>query len=160
MRILITGAAARIGRAVAQELARHGAKHILIHYRGSQAPARALARELLGLGSARATPVRADLENFSDVEALGRQVLRLEPELNAVVFNAAVYYKTPFGKVSRRDWDRHFDVNLKSAFFLAQKLAPALKKNSPAGMGFIADWSGVKTYPDYLPYCLSKTGAL
>ncbi|MBI4064595.1 MAG: SDR family oxidoreductase [Elusimicrobia bacterium] len=160
LRVLITGAAKRVGSAIARLLAEDGADHVLVHYGRSATEAKALARELKVLGAGRVSLLRGDLSRFQDVERVGKEALRLEPGLNAVVFNASLYEKTPFGRVAETDWNRHMDVNLKSVFFLAQRLGPAMKRKGGGKMVLIGDWSGLRPYVSYIPYCLSKTGVL
>lgn len=158
--VLITGAAKRVGAAIAQTLAKANARHIVLHYNRSKKDAETLARQLENLGAAKISLVQADLEQLDSCRRLAKEAKRLAPELNAVVFNASLYEKQAFGKITESDWDRHMDINLKSVFFIAQELAPTLKNNAPSKIVMLGDWAGLRPYIDYLPYCLSKTGVL
>lgn len=157
---LITGSARRVGRAIAEHLASRGARHLLLHYRQSERDAKQLALMLRRRGVRRVSLLKADLGRMDEVEALGREALRLEPRLNGAVFSAGVYDRTPFGRVTSDQWDRQFNVNLKSTFFLAQRLGLAMKKNGEGRLVLIADWSGLRPYAGHIPYCLSKSGVL
>lgn len=158
--LFITGGAKRIGAATAKALAQKGAKRILIHYNKSKTEALKLSRELKSLGAKKISLIHGNLESFRDVGKISEEVLALAPDLNAVVFNASVWEKTPFGKVKEKDWDSHMNTNLKSAFFLAQDLGLAMKKNGFGRIVVISDWSALKPNAHYIPYCLSKTGLL
>ncbi|MBI4369870.1 MAG: SDR family oxidoreductase [Elusimicrobia bacterium] len=158
--VLITGAARRVGAAIARTLAQGGARHLLLQYRSSFNEARTLARELETLGARRVNLLKADLSRHAQVEKLAQTALKLEPGLEAVIFNAGVYERAPFGLVSEKNWDRHLDTNLKSTFFLAQRLGSAMKKKGRGHLILLSDWAGLRPYVNYLPYCLSKTGVL
>ncbi|MBI2071218.1 MAG: SDR family NAD(P)-dependent oxidoreductase [Elusimicrobia bacterium] len=158
--VLITGGARRVGAAIAELLARRKANHIILHANRSVGEARRLSAKLRNLGARKVSVLSADLSRHPQVSRLGRDAFRLEPSLNAVVFNASVYEETPFGGVREQDWDRHLDINLKSVFFLAQQLGPAMKKKNGGRMVLIGDWAGLRPYAQYIPYCLSKTGIL
>lgn len=157
---LVTGAAKRVGRAIALELARRGAKHLLLHYHQSRGDADHLAKNLRRRGVRRVSLLQADLGNQDQIETLGKEALRLEPRLSGVVFSASVYDRTPFGTVTWDQWDRQLNINLKSTFFLAQFWGPAMKRAGGGRMVLIGDWSGLRPYAAYIPYCLSKTGTL
>lgn len=158
--IFITGAAQRIGAQIAKTLAARRAKHLLIHYHQSHSRAMSLTKELKKLGAKKISLIQDDLSRGSGVKRISQNVARLEPDLNAVVFNAGLWEKTPFGQVSEQDWDSHMNVNLKSSFFIAQDLGLKMKKRGAGHIIFISDWSGLKPYTHYIPYCLSKTGLL
>ena len=158
--ILITGGAKRIGAEIAKTLAQKRVRHLILHYNTSQTQAKKLALELKRLGAKRVSLIQTDLESFEETRSLAQKTLALAPNLNGIVFNASYWNKTPFGRVSQQDWDRHFDVNLKSTFFLAQSLGLAMQKRGRGHIIMIADWSALKPYTKYIPYCLSKTGIL
>ena len=158
--VLITGGAQRIGAEIARELAQKKIKHLILHYNTSKTQAQKLQTELKRLGAKKVSLVQANLESFKETEKLARQTLALAPDLNGIVFNASRWDKTPFGNVSETAWDTHFDINLKSTFFLAQSLGLAMKKRGEGSIVMIADWSALKPYTAYIPYCLSKTGVL
>lgn len=157
--ILITGAAKRVGSAIAVMLAQAGTRHLILHFNRSAKEAEVLAKRLVKLGTRQVSLVSADLSDHEDVKDLVQTVSKTAPDLNGIVFNASVYSRTPFGQISQADWDAQFDINLKSVFFLSQGLAPAMKKRG-GKIVLLGDWSGLRPYTDYIPYCLSKTGIL
>ncbi len=154
---LVTGAAKRIGREIALEFARRGA-NLLIHYHHSQKEAESLAQAIRRM-KVRCELFRANLFDQTETKKMAQTILRKVGGVDVLVNNASVYYETPFESVQERDWDSFLAVHVKAPFFLAQALAPHMKKRKSGRIINIADWSGLRPYRDYLPYCVSK-GAL
>ncbi len=155
--VLITGAAKRIGKEIARHFAKKGA-HVLIHYRNSRKEAEELAQELKLL-KIKTHLYQADLTRQNDIQKMVTQILKENEGVDILVNNASIFYPTPFGKITEKDWDQFFAANLKAPFFLSQALAPSMKKKGRGHIINIADWSGLRPYTGYLPYCTSK-GAL
>lgn len=154
--VLVTGAAKRLGRAIALDMASRGAR-IAVHYRGSQADAEATVAEIRGLG-ADAAVFQADLRDPSAVAALVARVVAHFGQLDVMVAAAAVFERTPWPTVEVKDWDFHIGSNLTSTFLLCRAATPVM-----ADGGVIitfGDWSGQRAYRDYLPYCVSKAGVI
>ncbi|MEP6960751.1 MAG: SDR family NAD(P)-dependent oxidoreductase, partial [Acidobacteriota bacterium] len=115
--ILVTGAAKRIGRAIAMRLAKEGAR-VAIHYGGSEAEARATAEECGG-----APVFQANLEKVTEIEQLFGEVERYFGRLDGLVNNAARFTTIPALDVTEADWDFIHSVNLKATFFCNQQAA-------------------------------------
>lgn len=156
--ILVTGAAKRVGRAVALALARRGA-HVVVHYHRSSEAAQRTVEEIKALG-VRATALAADLSRVSEIESLVERAARFLGRLDVLINNAAVFWRTPFGAITERDWDDHLDVNLKATFFCAQAAAQVMQKQGEGKIINISDWAGYRPYADYIPYCVSKAGVI
>lgn len=125
---LITGAANRVGAAIARAL--HGAgAHVVIHYRNSIEPAQDLCEELLGLRDDSASLAQADLLDMNQVEQLAKQAIAATGHMDILVNNASTYYPTPLGEANEVQWDDLMGSNAKAPFFLAQALAPQLIGN-------------------------------
>jgi NAD(P)-dependent dehydrogenase (short-subunit alcohol dehydrogenase family) len=78
--------------------------------------------------------------------------------LDVLVNNAALFYKTPFGEISEKDWDTFHTLNLKSAFFMAQSASRYMLKHKSGKIINIGDSSADSPFPAYLPYSISKAG--
>ncbi len=142
---LITGAARRIGAAIAREL--HGAgMNVAIHYRGSATEARALAAELNRARRDSAECFRADLLDLAAIERLVRDAHARWGRLDALVNNASTYERTPIAQVRESDFDRLVGSNLKAPLFLAQACRERMRAGAivnivdakPARAGFSA----------------------
>ncbi|MBY0506963.1 MAG: SDR family oxidoreductase [Bryobacteraceae bacterium] len=150
--ILVTGAAKRIGRAIALALAKRGAR-VAIHYSASRAEAEATAAEC------GAAPIfAANLESVAEIERLFAEVHRHFGRLDGLVNNAARFTKLDPLTITEADWDFIHDVNLKAVFFCCQQAARLML---PAGGGRIVNISSggaLRPWPYHAHYCASKAG--
>ena len=147
--VLVTGAGKRLGREIALALAKRGA-NIVVHYNTSAADARSVVAEIQALG-VRAIAVKADQANARQVRA----AVQRAGKIDVLVASAAVFERTPFAKVTERDWDFHIDANLKGPFLFAREVSRKMKTGK---MIFFADWAAIRPYRHYLPYLVSKAG--
>jgi pteridine reductase len=154
---LVTGAAKRLGRAVALRLAREGA-HVVIHYRSSKADAHSAVAEIENLGR-RAVAISADLSRGEDIGKLFSQASAHFGRLDVLVNSAANFIHTEFSSTSEAAWSESLDTNLKAPFFCSQAAAPLLKQNGGAVINF-ADIGAFMPWPGYIPHCISKAGVV
>lgn len=153
--ILITGAARRVGRAIALACASRGSD-IALHYRSSAREARETAEEIRGLGR-RVALLRADLADRKAVAALPRRAARALGRLDGVVASASVYRHVPFARLNEKAWDLHIEANLTSSYLLAIAAARVMKRGA---MVLVGDVMGLRPYRDLLPYGVSKAGVI
>lgn len=154
--VLITGAAKRIGRALARDLAQHGWT-IALHYRRSRTDAEVLAREI-GASGGRAAIFAADLSNCGEIERL---VAECAVKLGApccLINNASEFLLDRIDTVDEATWDKHLDVNLKAPVFLAQAMARHLPDGIHGNIINIIDQRVWKLTPDFFSYTISKAG--
>lgn len=157
--VLITGAAKRLGRAIAERLLPDGI-HLTVHYGKSEKE----ARELVALvekhgGKAHALP--ADLHKMSELEELAHKAISKFGPVQILVNSASVFYPTPLGQVKETEWDDLMTVNLKAQFFLSQACAKVLKEKKLGGVILnLVDVNARRTLPDFTPYQCSKGGLL
>lgn len=155
---LITGGAARIGKQIALKLASQKMR-VIIHYNQSRNDALTTCNEIGSIG-ADAWPVFADLRSKQSVDEMESAVLERYDQIDLLINNAAVYYKTPLEKLSIEDWDHIMDVNLRGAFLCSIGIGKRMKAQGSGRIINIADWSFDRPYADYLPYCVSKAGVV
>lgn len=154
--VLVTGAARRIGRAIALRLAHEGAR-VAIHYSSSESEARQTAVECAG-----AELFRANLESVAEIERLFADVAARCGRLHALVNNAARFTRIPPLEVTEKDWDFIHSVNLKAYFFCAQQAARLMQRN-PGGEGRIVNIGSMGAFlawPEHVHYCASKAGVV
>ncbi len=157
---LITGGA-RIGRTVAEELARRGSD-VALTYRGSRESAEETATGVRKLG-ARAFTVRADFAEAGAAAAAVRAVQGELGRLDILVCMASLYERTPLAELGEGPWRANLDANLKSVYLLALEAAPLMKAQGGGRVVNFADWlpaSGRPRYRGYLPYYVSKAGVV
>jgi len=153
---LVTGAARRVGRAIARELASRG-MHVVVHYRTSEDEAAQVVREIEGLG-VQAIAVRADLARAPEVRALAEAAEARPGGVAVLVNSASNYFRVPFDDLTEDVWDASLDVNLKGPFLLSWHLGRAMRTRGEGRIVNIADWTAERPYKSYLPYTVSKAG--
>ena len=149
--VLVTGAAKRIGRAIALRLHRERAK-VLIHYGSSQAEAEELSAECGG-----APIFQADLSKVSEIVRMFAQI----GPLDCLVNNAARFTKIDPLLLSEAEWDYVHSTNLKATFFCAQQAARKMMAQEQGGrIVNLSSIGGVEAWPMYVHYCASKAGVI
>jgi len=153
---LVTGAARRIGRAIALDLAAAGWA-VAVHYNGSQAEAdEAVAAIAEAGGEAAAVP--ADLGQEEDTaKLLARAADALGP-VTCLVNNAARFEMDSVETATRETWDRHMEVNLRAPFVLSQALAAALPGGVKGNIVNIIDQRVWNLTPYFTTYTIAKAG--
>jgi pteridine reductase len=154
---LITGAAKRIGRAVALRLAREGAD-IVIHYNKSKSEADEVVVGVEALGR-KSIALQADLRDVSQIHRMFRQTSVRFGRLEILVNNAANFLPARLDDTSEEIWDMTLNTNLKAPFFCAQAAAPMLKESGGTIINF-ADVGGILAWPGYISHCASKAGVI
>lgn len=157
--VLVTGAGKRVGRAVALAFAAQGAR-VGAHYHTSVTEAREVVDACKRLSQADADLFRADLGDPRAPQRLADAVGKRFGGVDILVNSASVYERTPLALASVDEWDRHMAVNARAPFFLAQALAPYLKRSGKGVVLNVADWSALRPYADWAPYCASKAALL
>lgn len=150
---LITGAAHRIGRAMAHDLAIHG-WDIVIHYHHSESHAQALAQEIQTLGQ-RAFLVHADLAIEEEVWDIFPQALRQAPKVSLLINNASFFQYDSIQTATRTSWDNHLAPNLRAPFILSQAFTRQTEYGSIIN---ILDQRVQNLTPHYVSYTVAKSG--
>jgi pteridine reductase len=154
---LVTGAAKRIGRAVALRLAEEGAD-VVVHYRGSKEEAAEAVAEIEKIGR-RAVAVQADLGDISQIKRLIAETGKQFGRLDILVNSAANFLPASIVSTTEQVWDASLDTNLKAPFFCAQAAAPLLRRSHGVIINF-ADVGGLLAWIGYIPHCVSKAGVI
>lgn len=154
--VLVTGAAKRLGRAIALDLARHG-WNVAIHYNASEREARVTCEDAHAAG-AKAVPVRADLGRECETEQLVEQTVRELGPLTALINSASVFENDQWYSADRTSWDRHIEVNLRAPLVLAQHFAKQLFRDAHGSIVNLLDQRLLRPAPDFLSYGVSRAG--
>jgi NAD(P)-dependent dehydrogenase (short-subunit alcohol dehydrogenase family) len=154
--VLVTGAARRLGRQIALELAAHGFD-IALHCRASIDEAQASATELRALG-ARAEVFAADLSDEAACRALVPRVVAHYKRLDALVNNASNFEYDCAQTFGFAAMERHWRANTGAPVLLAQALHAHLAGCSEIGCVVnLLDQKLWNPNPDYFSYTLSKS---
>lgn len=153
---LVTGAARRVGRAIARDLADHGFA-VAIHCNRSADEGEALAAEIRAAGG-RAAVVTAELGDEAAVAGLVDAATDAIGPLRLLVNNASVFEEDSFDSATRESWDLHLDVNLRTPFLLAQRFVAALPPEISGNIVNIIDQRVWRLTPKFFSYTLSKAG--
>ena len=155
---LITGAARRVGAAIAQALHAAGAS-VVLHYRSSAEEAAALALDLNNARPGSATLAQCDLLDGAAVKELAHTAAAAFGGLDILVNNASSFYPTPLGDIDEDDWNDLIGTNLKAPLFLAQASSPALRERSGLIIN-LADIHGMRPLRRHPVYCVAKAGLI
>lgn len=151
---LVTGAAKRIGRAIAMKLHSSG-YNIIIHYGASADAACSLCDELNQVRQDSCVTIQADLSTEEGINDLVK--LATSFKLSILINNASQFYPTPLQETQLNDCQRLLVINLLAPYFLAQKLSPLLSKNNGTIINLL-DIHGQKPLKDHGIYSISKAG--
>jgi NAD(P)-dependent dehydrogenase (short-subunit alcohol dehydrogenase family) len=153
---LVTGAAKRIGRAIALDLARHGWA-VAVHYHRSAAEAAELVREIEQAGG-RAVALPADLAREAHTHALIARAAEALGPLTCLVNNASLFEMDRIETVTRASWDAHIETNLWAPLVLSQDLAGQLPTGSHGNIVNMLDQRVWNLTPYFLSYTVAKAG--
>lgn len=153
---LVTGAARRIGAAIATRLHADGA-NVAIHHRGSADAAAALADKLNELRSDSARTFHTDLADIATLPGLINGVVGWHSRLDVLVNNASAFYPTPLGEITGEHWDDLLGSNLKAPLFLSQAAVPALRKQNGVIVN-IVDIHARRPLKHHAVYSAAKAG--
>jgi len=151
--VLVTGAARRLGRAIALAAAESGA-NVAITYRTSAREAEALLKALANHG-VEALAVRCDVTDEKSVREMVKEVASELGAIDVLVNNAANYETVEFGKITIAQWDAIFASNTRGPFLVSREALPYLKKRSGRiiNMGSLG---GIRAWATHAHYCSSK----
>jgi len=151
--ILITGAAKRLGRAIALAAARNGAD-VAITYRTSAREARRTLSNLTNLG-VRAFSYECDITDENSIRSMMKQAVRDLGRLDVLVNNAANYETVRFDRLTAKKWDAIFASNARGPFLVSQAAAKHLRRAQGRiiNMGSLG---GLRPRANHAHYCSSK----
>ena len=155
--MLITGAARRVGAAIAVALHEAGAR-VVLHARQSLVEAEALAQRLNDLRADSVRVVQADLLDTSSIAPLVADAAAQFGRLDGLVCNASSFFPTPVGQIDETAWHDLVGSNFKAPLFLAQAAAPHLRAAGGAIVN-ITDIHAERPLAGYPLYTAAK-GAL
>ena len=153
---LITGAAKRIGRQLALDLAGVG-YDIAVHCNASRNAADDVAAEITSKGR-KAVVVQGDLSLFETPDRIVGEAVAALGSLDVLINNASVFEDDEVGGISRDSWDQHLNANLRAPVMLAQAFARQLPAGESGNVINLIDQRVWKLNPQFFSYTISKAG--
>jgi NAD(P)-dependent dehydrogenase (short-subunit alcohol dehydrogenase family) len=154
--VLVTGAAVRVGRALALALAADG-WFVFVHHNRSAAEARRTVADIVAAGG-KAKAVRADLTSARQAEGLVAKCRARGVPLTCLVNSASLFKLDRAPTATAALFDRHMAVNLRAPLLLSQALARQLPEGETGVIVNLLDQKLYNLNPDFLTYTLSKVG--
>jgi len=153
--VLVTGGGVRLGRAIAEGLARAGA-NVALHFHQSGAGADAALASIRAEGG-RAEKFQADLARSSEIDPL---VARVEAQLGpiaALINSAAVFHRAPFAETTEQILDSQWALNARAPYLLTQSVARRMLPRGGGDVVNVLDIGGaIVPWRSYSAYCMSK----
>jgi NAD(P)-dependent dehydrogenase (short-subunit alcohol dehydrogenase family) len=147
---VVSGSTAGIGYAIAEALAREGAR-VIVNGRTQAAVSAAVAK--IGAG---ASGFAGDLSDA----AVAAELARKHPDVDILVNNLGIFEPKPFEEIPDEDWKRFFDVNVLSGVRLARAYLPGMKRRDWGRIIFISSESGIQIPAEMIHYGMTKTAQL
>jgi len=154
-KIIITGAATRIGAAIAKKLSGQGVE-MVIHYRNSKKDAEKLQKELLK-NKTKVYLVKGNLAKEQDLKKIIKFSKAKLKYFDCLINNASLFENDNLKNFSSKSWNQHLDVNLKAPAYLAKEFSKNTKGKNNNIINII-DQRVFKLTPFFFSYTLSKTG--
>jgi NAD(P)-dependent dehydrogenase (short-subunit alcohol dehydrogenase family) len=150
---LVTGAAKRIGRAIALALAENGA-NVAITYLGSQSESEDTVRALAAF-DVDAMAVRCDLRDPLSIEQMIAAVADEFGQIDLLVNNAGIFESEALENISAEQWDAMFTTNTRAPFLVAKAAYPHLRA-AKGRIIKIGSLGGIHPWATHAHYCTSK----
>lgn len=156
---IVTGGSRGLGKAIALDLATHGAK-IAVNYNSNADAANAVVAEIEAMGG-EAIAVQADVSNFESAQALIKAATKAFGQVDILVNNAGTTRDTLLMMMKESQWDDVLDINLKSVFNCSKAVArPMIRRKQGGRIINISSVSGLVGLPGQTNYSASKAGMI
>ena len=155
---LVTGASRGIGRAIAIELAREGAK-VAINYSSSEGKAKELAEEIKE-GGGTAVLYKADIGNSKEARAMVENVAKEFTHLDILVNNAGITRDSLLPRMTDEQWDRVIQTNLNGCFYCTSAVIPIMTAQSYGRIVNVSSLNGQVPAMAQANYSASKGGII
>jgi len=156
--VVLTGAAKRIGAAVARDLGAAGWRVVINYFRSQQA-ADATVTELIASGT-EAIAVQADVSDAAQVQDLLDRTLAQFGRVDALIANASTFHRTALATLTAEQWREAIDNNLTAAALPSIIFGRWMQQHQGGAIVAMADVAGDRPWRDYLPYSVAKAGVI
>ena len=154
--LLITGAATRVGKAIALHFAERG-WNIALHYFRSSAKAKEL-KKIIEQHWVKVALIKADLKNPTQTEKIIPLAKKKLGAINCLVNNAALFEKDDITNFTTKSWNDHLNINLLAPTILTKQFAKQAPKKTVSNIINIIDQRIFNLTPFFMSYTISKSG--
>ena len=154
--LLITGAATRVGRAIAIHFAERG-WNIALHYFRSSSKAKEL-KKIIEQNWVKVALVKADLKNSKQTEKIITLARKKLGTIDCLVNNAALFEKDDIANFTTKSWNDHLNINLLAPAILTKQFAKQASKKTVSNIINIIDQRIFNLTPYFMSYTVSKSG--
>lgn len=152
---LVTGSTAGIGYAIAEALAREGAR-VIVNGRTQAAVSEAVSK----IGQTQAGQTILGFAGDLGNAAVAAELVREHPDIDILVNNLGIFEPKPFEEIPDEDWRRFFDMNVLSGVRLARAFLPGMKRRNWGRIIFISSESAIQIPAEMIHYGMTKTAQL
>lgn len=152
---LVSGSTAGIGFAIANGLAREGAR-VIVNGRTENRVKTAIERIRSHNAGTKLEGIAVDLGSVAGVD----EVVRRFPDVEVLVNNLGIFEPKPFEQISDADWLRFFEVNVMSGVRLSRAYLPSMRKRDWGRIVFISSESGIQIPAEMIHYGVTKTAQI
>ena len=154
--LLITGAATRVGKAIALHFAERG-WNIALHYFKSSLQAKKL-KKIIEQNRVKVALVKADLKNSKQTEKIITVARKKLGTIDCLVNNAALFEKDDIANFTTKSWNDHLNINLLAPTILTKQFAKQTSKKTVSNIINIIDQRIFNLTPFFMSYTISKSG--
>jgi len=154
--LLITGAATRVGKAIALHFSEKG-WNIALHYFRSSSKAKEL-KKIIEQNWVKVALIKADLKNPKQVEKILPLAKKKLGAINCLINNAALFEKDDISNFTTKSWNDHFNINLLAPTILTKQFAKQASKKTISNIINIIDQRIFNLTPFFMSYTISKSG--
>ncbi|MFC4404613.1 3-oxoacyl-[acyl-carrier-protein] reductase [Gracilibacillus xinjiangensis] len=155
---LITGASRGIGRAIAINYAKNGAK-VAINFSGNEEKAQAVVKEIIELGG-EAIKFKANVSKEDEVKEMIKEVVKTFGSLDILVNNAGITRDNLIMRMSETDFDEVININLKGVFLCTKAVTRQMMKQKSGRIINVSSVVGVSGNPGQANYVSAKAGVI
>ena len=154
--LLITGAATRVGKAIALHFAERG-WNIALHYFRSSSKAKEL-KKIIEQNWVKAVLIKADLKNPKQTEKIMSLARKKLGTIDCLINNAALFEKDDIANFTTKSWNNHLNINLLAPTILIKQFAKQASRKSVSNIINIIDQRIFNLTPFFMSYTISKSG--
>lgn len=155
---IVTGASRGIGRSVAIELAKLGAK-VVINYAGNEAAAEEVKKLIVSAGG-QAIIIKADVGNVEAVDAMVKETMDIFGKIDILVNNAGITRDNLLMRMKEEDWDAVMNINLKGVFVCTKAISRIMMKQRTGKIINMTSVVGLMGNAGQANYAAAKAGVI